>query len=734
MASLGNQVMQTYKVFAAVSLLLVLNLVSNPTTAQESDAGEGYENALEHIIVTAQRREESILDVPISITSTTAAQLDEASVDGLFDLNTVVPGLRVDHYGAYSQPTIRGVGTQDVLGPGANANVAIYIDGFYMPSQTGNLFEFANVERVDVLKGPQGTLFGQNATGGAILIKTADPQFESSGKARAGIGSFSEVYGSVYGTTGLSDSLAMDWSFYYRDSDGYLEDIATGEPTAPVEYLTFRSKLMYAPDDDTRWILGLEYLDINDSTGLGENTINPIAQFYNDAFGVPIIATLEPYKTSFNYQTKANPKTWAATLTGSMKFGEYDFNSYTQYRDQDADIRADLDGTTIQYWQTEYTEKEKTFTQEFNIGKSGAGRLDWVAGLFYYYDDGFLRNNAYNDFFNTGVQTSWLSSDATVVTRSIAAYADGVYALADTWWLTLGGRYTNEKKTLDSLGLLDPFIAFHDSHTWNEFTPRVVIRNAPTDSSSVYFSISQGFMSGNYAYASVGPQQPVEPEEITQYELGYKVDGDGWSFDTAAYFSDYDDLQVFLFDDACACFMLDNAPKAEIYGLEGHFAWDASDYLSFNIGAAYTHARYKEYIGVGIFNDPYAPVIPPNYGFLTGPADFSDKQMLRTPDWTASLMFNYLRPISHGSINFSGNYYYTDDIPLTPGNEYWQDGYGLLSLRAGWISESGNWSVYAYGTNVTDEEYLIFSTAGFLGNNFIYGEPAAWGLEVNFHY
>ena len=712
------------------SALTLLHALGSPVLAQV-DSGTSVSNVLEEVLVTAQRREERVLDVPISITSNTAEQLDAASVVGLFDLNTVVPGVRVDHYGAYSQPTIRGVGTQDVLGPGANANVAIYIDGFYMPSQAGNLFEFGNVERVDVLKGPQGTLFGQNATGGAILIKTLDPQFDSTGRIRVGIGSFDEIYASVYGTTGLTDAVAVDWSLYYRDSDNYFDDVALGQPSSPVHNRAFRTKLLFESGENSRWILSLLYQDFNDPTGLSENTLNPIAAFYHDVFGVPIINSLEPYTTSFNSQALANPEIWGATLTGELRFGDYEFRSYTQYRDQDADIRADLDGTTVQYWQVEYTETEETFTQEFSIGQSGVGRLDWIAGLYYYYDEGYLRNNAYNDFFNTGTRTSWLSSDATVTTRSIAGFADGVYELADSWWLTLGLRYTSEEKSLYSVNLLPPFNEFRDSERWNEFTPRVVIRHEPTPSSSVYGSVSRGFMSGNYSYNATGPQAPVNPERITMYEIGYKVGADRWSFDTAAYLSDYKDLQVFLFDNDCVCFHLDNAPKAEIYGWEGHLTFAASDHLDLTTGVAYTHARYEEYVGVGI---PGGPVIPPNYGYATAPADFAGNQMLRTHEWTTSVAFNYLRPVGAGSVNLSGNYYWTDDVPLTPGNEYWQDSYGLLSLRAGWISGEGSWSVYAYGTNITDEEYLVFSTAGFLGNNYIYGAPAAWGLQFNFNY
>jgi iron complex outermembrane receptor protein len=636
-----------------IALALTYVASSSPVYAQDA----GSRGDIEEIVVTAQRREELVVDVPISVTSHTADQLDQAMVDGLFDLNTVVPGMRVDHYGAYAQPTIRGVGTQDVLGPGANANVAIYVDGFYMPSQTGNLFEFANVERVDVLKGPQGTLFGQNATGGAILVTTRDPSFERTGRVRVGYGSFDEINASVYGTTRLSDTVAVDSSLYYRDSDGYLDDVALGAPSAPLHYKAFRTKLLYVPNDDMRWTLAFEYLDINDPTGLGEVTRDPIAQFYHDAFGVPIVATLEPHKTSFNTQALANPITKAVYLAGDMQFGELNFKSYTQYRDQEAEIRADLDGTTIQYWQTEYDETEETFTQEFSLGRSDVGRLDWIAGVFYYYDKGFLRNNAYNDFFNTGTRTSWLSSDATVTTNSVAAFADGVFELSNTWWLTLGGRFTSEEKELHTLGLLAPFTEFRDSHRWEEFTPRIVLRHEVADSSSIYASISQGFMSGNYAYASVGPQAPVDPEKITQYEIGFKSAGDTWTFDTAGYFSDYEDLQVFLFDNNCACFQLDNAPKAEIYGLEAHLGLEATEHLTLNIAGAYTHARYKEYLGVGVTGDP---VIPPNYGYATAPTDFSGREMLRTPAWTASVAFNYLRPIRTGSINVSGNYYHTD--------------------------------------------------------------------------
>lgn len=208
---------KSFALAGGASIAMVSSLlIAAPAAATTQEAGIAADDGSgQEIIVTAQRRPERLEDVPISITSISAQHLEEAGVKGLFDLSTVTPGVRVDHYGAYAQPTIRGIGTQDVLGPGANANVAIYVDGFYMPSQTGNIFDFANVQRVDVLKGPQGTLFGQNATGGAILVTTLEPSHATTFTVNAGYGSFDEIRADFYGSTGITENLAADLSVYY---------------------------------------------------------------------------------------------------------------------------------------------------------------------------------------------------------------------------------------------------------------------------------------------------------------------------------------------------------------------------------------------------------------------------------------------------------------------------------------------------------------------------------------
>jgi iron complex outermembrane receptor protein len=696
--------------------LLAAFALPNIVVAQTSDESAGPVR-LEEVFVTVQKRTDRLLDVPISIASLSAEELEQGVVVGLFDLSTIMPGVRIDHYGAYAQPTIRGIGTQDVQGPGANANVAIYVDGYYMPSQAGNIFEFANVSRVEVLKGPQGTLFGQNATGGAIVVTTPEPSFEPTGWLSVGAGSFDDQHAKFYGSMGFGERVAADLSLYYRKSDSYFDNISTGEPTAPIENTAVRSKVLFEPSDATKFVLTLEYTDINDATGLAENTINPIAAFYHDVFAVPMEATLEPYKTSLNAQSRANPVTKVGGVTGTFDLGSgLTLTSLSQYRDQDASIRGDLDGTTIQFWQIEFDETEKTFTQELNLSRSGEGRLDWVTGLFYYNDDGRLRFRAYNDYFNSGTQTNALASDVTVKTESIAAFADGTYRAADDVWLTAGLRYTSEKKSIDSEGLVAPFPVFAGSKSWDEVTPRISARWALSPNANLYGSISRGFMSGNYSYTSVGPQEPVDPEQATQYEAGYKFAHGGLAFDTAAFYINYQDLQVFRFADDCGCFRLDSAPKAEVYGAEAHVAAPLGDRLTVNAGIAYTHARYDRYNGSGLTGQP---VIPPNYGYEQLPTDFDGGEMIRAPDWAGNLGLNY---------------YYTSRVPLMPANQRSQDAYGLLSLRGSWTNPSGAWTMSVYGNNVTDEQYKIFSAAFFLGNNYILGAPASWGAQLDYRF
>jgi len=196
------------------------------------------------VVVTAQKRSERLVDVPISVAVLDAAQLENAGIQGFQDIDKVAVGTRINRVGIYFQPSIRGITTQ-VVGVGQENNVAVYVDGFYQPSQVGINTDFDNVKSVQVLKGPQGTLFGRNATGGAILIDTLDPSFTPTAKASVSYGRFNEVIGQGYFSNGLTGKLAFDVSAYWKRSDGYIKDIG-GFDTNPLRDRSLRSKLLFA--------------------------------------------------------------------------------------------------------------------------------------------------------------------------------------------------------------------------------------------------------------------------------------------------------------------------------------------------------------------------------------------------------------------------------------------------------------------------------------------------------
>ena len=223
---------------------------ANESSTNEKDAG-----SMAEIIVTAQKRSERLQDVPISISSVTGAALEQRGIEDVQQLSQTVPALRIDYAGNTVQPTIRGVGSQ-VAGPGFISNIGVYVDGYYVPSPTATDINLVDISNVSVLKGPQGTLFGYNATGGAIQITTPSPEQDTSGFARVGYGSHNDINGAFYATTGISPMLAFNVAASYDGGDGYVTNIYTGDKKAG-KYSTWsiRPKLLFTPTDSISFLL-----------------------------------------------------------------------------------------------------------------------------------------------------------------------------------------------------------------------------------------------------------------------------------------------------------------------------------------------------------------------------------------------------------------------------------------------------------------------------------------------
>ncbi|MET0987014.1 MAG: TonB-dependent receptor [Steroidobacteraceae bacterium] len=707
-------------------------LLATGAFAQEAAAPEG----LEEIVVTAQKRQERLVDVPIAIAAVSGDALQEIGVTSVVNLPQAIPGLRFDYSGSFVQPTIRGVGSA-LAGPGQTSNVAVYLDGFYVPNALGTDFQLLSVEGVEVLKGPQGTLFGRNATGGAVLVKTRDPSFDPTFIARANYGSFNRTGINLYGSTGLTDRMAVDLAGFYEQGDGYVKNLNTGKDAAEFDKWSVRGKLLFQVTDEAKLTLGYGHSDIDDpSPGEASNynglsagaVLGPILVPPN---GVPVAGN-ERRRTSNGVNTKSTLNSDEVTLRGEFDLGYATLTSLSLYRDEDALLVYDYDGTALPVFSPSFKVLDKTYTQEFDLASKGDGRLSWVAGLYYYNNE-----NTY-PAFNVSVGGAPYTKffDTKVESESFAGFLDLTYELADQWFLTVGGRYSRDKidsafqRTNLAVGAIDPS-AVKTDETFSKFTPRAILRYAVDDNQSVYASYNQGYKAGVFNPSGFSTE-PVDPEEINAYELGYKLAKTDYRFEASAFYYDYKDLQVASYIGTSA--IINNAASSEVYGVDTSFTAQLSERFDLTLGAVWLHARYENYDTAVSYFQVLDPTSPAFALFANQTVDASDNDVARSPEITASIGLHYNQPLASGNLDLNANYYYTDKFYFDAVNQFGQDAYGLLNLRATWTTADEKWAYAVYGTNVTDEKYRTQVLPGTFAIQQTYGEPAAVGISVTYKY
>ncbi len=744
-----------------------------PVSAQEA--------TLEEVTVTAQRREEASRDVPITVTTLDTAQLTTANVNVLSDTAKLTPALRFDTQGAAMQPTIRGVGTA-VTTSGGGPNVGIYVDGFFQSNPYVADFDLMRVKNIQVLKGPQGTLFGRNTTGGAILVTTDEPSADPAAEARITYGRFNSLTAQAYATTALADDrVSFDIEGLYRSGDNYFTDVLTGnDRIGEYETWSVRTGLKMQITDSVSVLLRYTHVDKSDPTTLMTNAfvddgdagfldlVSPAGRSFYGAQtseGLPLVYFYAPavvpvptkagdvaLNPPLSFESKSD--VLQATIEADLGFGT--LTSYTQYREDDSPSYADLDSTAVPIFGIKIGPDDKSFSQEFLLNSTGDSRLQWTAGLNYYqledtWDiDAALGPNPFIDY-----------GGSTTNTKSYAAFIDGTYAFNDQWFLTLGGRYSDDRVE-DASFTTNPFTFFYtgpdgemifidpsqnpviipvDTLKNSDFTPRVVLRYKPNDDSSVYASYTQGYKAGILNVGGLS-QQPVKPEDIDAFEVGYKFDNRTLAVDLAAFYYDYKNLQVSSYQFGAA--QIRNAASSEIYGAEAQVRYRMTSAFNVSGGVAYTHARYKSFENAPYYSwcDPAAADTSMLYctpmelggmgvGGLVQPlTDASGGEMQRAPELTGNLGASYEINTGAGDITLSGNLYYTSDFYFDPNQQFKQDAYALLSLRAQWTDSSGRFNVAVFGDNVTDERYrtqVLFNT---LGIGSVWGPPAMYGVSA----
>lgn len=674
---------------------------------------------IEEITVTAQKRSESTQDVPISITAFGADSIKAAGISGTDNLQLVTPGLTVGRQTAGSVVFIRGIGSQNGAA-GEEPSVSTYVDGVYMISPSANAFSFNNIERVEVLKGPQGTLFGRNATGGLIHIITKDPTQETGFDGEVLYGNYDTLETNLYATTGLSENLAGDIAIHYVDQgEGYGKNRTTGKDVNQGKDTSLRSKLVYMPNDDLKITFIGDYTDSDSSYGIARQL----------APGALAIDGVTTYTGNWqDMSEKIDPKIrvyrGGASLKVDYDFGEVKLVNISAYRHNNIYQTFNQGSTPIGLIDIAIEINDDFASNELQILSDNDSRLSWIVGTF------FMKSTS--EYLPLGLSGPAIGGNLDFftkqVTTSYSAFAESTYELTESTSITAGARYTYDKRELDGDHFFDGFqiLDVSQDETWSEPTWRLALKHDINEDFMVYASYNRGFKSG--VFSNVQPADPaVNPELVDAYEIGLKAtlfDGRLQS-NLAAFYYDYQDIQ--LTKAVKGALQVINAAEAEIKGVEASFSAAHGDYVTTRLGISYVDGEYTKF--------PDGPIwIPNNVTGGNDPAvgDLSGNDLIRTPEVTVTAGVSVAVPTESGEYGLDINYYYSSSFPWEADNHLKQSSYDVVNAEIHWRSRDERWTLKLFGKNLTDEEYSNYSESTGVGDMITASPPRTYGVGIGF--
>lgn len=704
-----RQLLTSGSIMSAVALCIAS--VPGAALAQDDEASVAENPLHGGIVVTAQRRSERLTDVPVSVTALSSETIAAAGITDTYSLQQISPGLRMERLGGYTQPSIRGV-TAGSTSPGSEANVAMYVDGIYQPNQAANTIDLPDVARVEVLKGPQGTLFGRNATGGAIQIFTREPSYQTTADFTVSYGRFDNFAVKAFIAAPLvEDRLAFSISGAYEDMDGWNRDLVNGGSIGKIESRLIRAKLLFEPVDGVKFTLGGQYSRRRDESLFAYSALN------GNTLGPKV--GIRPYDVAVNTPSLTETESWNVSFKSAFDTSIGTFSTLTAYSKTQLDISADGDASPDQIISFTIDSPDKNFTQEINFASEKFGPVSVVAGLFYYRDD-----SGYDPLI--GFFPAPFVNFADVTTRAYAAYAEANVDIAPGLVGIAGIRYSREKRTVQYVGGDAAMFVGTDLHkkTYSAWTPRFSLRYEIAPRTNIYATYSKGFKSGVYDLNGTATT-PVNPEKIEAWEAGFKTSQGLFDLNIAAFYYDYKDLQVQInsggFD------LLTNAGEARNYGADIEGTLRLSPEFQISGGFAYLHARYRNY--------PDATILVPNPGGGNTPVsnvDLSGFKVTRAPTWTLNLNAQYEREFSFGTIALMGNMYHTDDVPLEQSGRLQQDAYTMFNGSISFRPLDSNFKFTLWGKNLSNEKVIQGSFFTGAGDQVSYAPPRTYGISANY--
>ncbi|WP_260598328.1 TonB-dependent receptor [Sphingomonas endolithica] len=738
----------------------------DPAAATAPDVGEPDGN---DILVTARRTAERLQDVPVAITAFSAAALEDRNVSTLDEIAKFTPNIRFDGAAALSGGNynatvfVRGVGQND-FAIFSDPGVGFYVDDVYYARSIGGVMDAVDIDSVQVLRGPQGTLFGKNTIGGAVLINTTAPDLDSaSGRIEGIYGRFDRI--DVKGAVNIPIApglAALRISAATLNRDGYVKRLLDGDTQGDRSAQMVRAKLRIQPAGSGLTIdIGGDYtraretsapsdlLAVGNAPGI---TGIPFLTNYNQfvAPGRGIIApngqpTLNPsYITASPFETWAGGPNdndldlWGLQATVAYDLGGATLKSISAYRDMKAYFTRDGDNTPFVFRQTTNRDKQWQFSQELQLtGKAWNDRISYVFGGYFFKEKA---SDIATADLAIGLQAPAAPPPFTPAVfirnytnnRSLAAYGQVDVEIVPRFSITLGGRYTSDKKTFTSINVrqrdLVEFTNVTKSATFEKFTPRFGINYKASRDLLLYASYSRGFKQGGFngrPLVSDAEVTQYAPEELTTYEAGLKaqwLDGQ-LTTNLAAFHSRYQDIQLTV--NQTPTNFVANAAKGEINGAEFETVMRPARWLSFNAAVGYLDAKYTA-VGQGLGPTQILPIT-------------LDTKFVKAPEWTVTTGIDVSHEFANGSetalrvdyTQYSRIYHDVANSPIIT-----DDGYGLLNARLNYTLPNKAVTLSVFGTNLTDTLYLVSgNVSGAFGlAEASYGRPREWGVSAAFRF
>ena len=746
----------------AAALAVGLSAGVVPTAhAQQSDAAERSAEAerLDTITVSARRREESAQDVPVAVSAFDDFDLVEMQARNVEGLQGAVPNLNIVQGRGSSSAVnvfIRGIGQPDALQT-FDPGVGMYVDDVYYSRIQGALFTLFDVERIEVLRGPQGTLYGKNSTGGAIKLVTREPGEEAEGSAELTVGSFGRTEARFYGSTGMGEGgVGFSVAAVGTASDGYVEDPVSDRTFNDDDTMAIRAKLRIEPSDDLSVGFTLDHASQDTELTLGQPTAPLIAV---DLATVPptVVPLLLPEAGEYDFESTTSfgpghgqelDHTGVAAHLEWSPSDAWTLKSITAWRNLESESFIDIDASQVELGDVLVAFDQEQVSQEFQF-QFGGDAWQGIAGLFYLNEKVPSHQEAYaNDFIQFGgAPVTFLRTiDDDLETTSVAAFLHGDWQFADGWNLAAGIRYTKEEKEYDRststfwgapLGALNGTFAFSAEDSWDAITPSVALSRQFSDTLMAYVSANRGFKSGGFNGRANTPGEvsSFDPEFVWTYELGLKMNSEDGRLlgNLAVFHSAYKDFQARVSEvvDPEApvptfSFPVLNAAELTINGVEFEGTALIGDATRLSAQVGWMDAEYDEFI------DPRI-VVDPNLASLHAHVPFS-------PDWTARVAATHSFYLENGStFTLGGDVSYRGDTWLSVDNRagLMQEAFVLAGLFGVWDSADYAWQVRAGVRNLTDEVYKTdgqeFSSVGNIQTVY-YGMPRNYYVSVRYNF